>query len=233
MDNYKLKNTNSIGWTILGVIGGVAVLTVSAISSLIKNKKEIITEKQKELIAFSVIFSEFIKRSKQNLVDETKKVEIFLDDKISSSGLKDIKIFINELLTKRSFDSETFAELYKNMSYSVRLQMFRVLVSYQKDKAQYKEAEHSLKEIAQLLGLNQKDYQSVLAMNNPGLKSAYKVLQIDESASFDEIKTSFRRLSKLYHPDKVEHLGKEFKNEAVKNFQNILDAYELIKKTFI
>lgn len=231
MSYNKLKRTDSIGWTILGVIGGAAILTGSAIFKLIKNKKEIITEKQKELIAFSVIFSEFIKNSKQNIVDETKKVENYLTNKISSTGLNDFKLFINELISNKRIDPKAFANLYKNMNYSVRLQMFKTLVSYQKNKVEYKDSEHSLKEIAELLGLNQKDYQSILAMNNPGLKYAYKILQLNENASFDEIKASFRRLSKLYHPDKVEHLGKEFKNEAVKNFQNILDAYELIKKT--
>ncbi|RLD84019.1 MAG: hypothetical protein DRJ10_02275 [Bacteroidetes bacterium] len=229
MDNNK--QVNSIGWTILGIIGGVAIITASAVISLIKNKKDIITEKQKELIGFSVMFSEFIKQGKQNITDETKKIEGFLKDKIYSSGLKDITLLINELVKKRSVDSKSFAEFYKNMNYSIRLQMFRVLVSYQKNKPQFKEVEYSLKEIAELLGLYLKDYESVLAMNNPGLKSAYKILQVDENSGMDEVKMSFRRLSKLYHPDMVEHLGEEFKVEAVKNFQNVLDAYELIKKT--
>ncbi len=231
MDNNK--QVNSIGWTILGIIGGVAIITASAVISLIKNKKDIITEKQKELIGFSVMFSEFIKQGKQNITDETKKIEGFLKDKIYSSGLKDITLLINELVKKRSVDSKSFAEFYKNMNYSIRLQMFRVLVSYQKNKPQFKEAEYSLKEIAELLGLYSEDYESVLAMNNPGLKSAYKILQVDENSGMDEVKMSFRRLSKLYHPDMVEHLGVEFKIEAVKNFQNVLDAYELIKKTTI
>jgi len=80
MDNNK--QVNSIGWTILGIIGGVAIITASAVISLIKNKKDIITEKQKELIGFSVMFSEFIKQGKQNITDETKKIEGFLKDKI-------------------------------------------------------------------------------------------------------------------------------------------------------
>ena len=225
------KNIDTKAWSILGLIGGTAILTASAILKLIKNKKDIITEKQKELIGFSLMFSEFIKRSKQNITNETKKVENFIDTKLNSSGLNDIKLFINELITSKKLNTDTLSNIYKNINYSVRLQMFRLLVSYQKDKAQYKDSEHSLKEIATLLGLNQKDYQSILAMNSPDLESAYKILQVDKNASSEEIKTSFRRLSKLYHPDKVEHLGKEFKNEALKNFQKILDAYQLIKKT--
>ncbi|MEN8120640.1 MAG: DnaJ domain-containing protein [Bacteroidota bacterium] len=233
MNNNNLKSINSIGWTILGVIGGAAILSASMIMRLIKSKKDVITEKQKEFIGFSVMFSEYIKQGKQNLSEETKKIEFFLKDKINRSGLNDISLQIRELIKNRSIDSKTFAEFYRNMNYSIRLQMFRVLVSYQKNKPQFKEAEYSLKEMAELLGLNSGDYESVLAMSNPGLKSAYKILQVNENSGIDEVKMAFRRLSKLYHPDKVEHLGEEFKNEAIKNFQNVLDAYELIKKTAV
>jgi len=228
----KIKNINSVGWTILGFVGGAAILGASAIIKMIKNKTNNLTEKQKEYIGFSVMFSEFLKRSKQNITGESKKLESFLKEKLNRSGFKDVVLVFNELIKNKSVDTKTFAGFYKNMNYSVRLQMFRMLVSFQTGKADFKDIELGLKEIAELLNLSTKDFESIIAMNNPSLQSAYKILQLDENASMEEIKNSFRKLSKLYHPDKVEHLGDEFKQEASKNFQNILNAYELIKKAY-
>ena len=56
-------------------------------------------------------------------------------------------------------------------------------------------------------------------------KNAYMVLDLDRNASQDEIKKAFRQLSNKYHPDKVSHLGDEFKELAEKRFKEIQEAY--------
>ncbi len=230
MDKDNLKKINATGWTIFGILGGIAVIAASTIISLIKNNKNFIDDKQKQFVGISLMFSEFLKKSKQNINRESKKIEHYLKEKINSSAFSDISLLINELITKKSISPETLAGFYKNMNYSARLQMFRFLVNTQKNKAKYKEMQHSFIEIAQMLNLERKDYQSILAVYNSDLKSAYILLQIDKNASPEEIKASFRRLSKIHHPDKVEHLGEEYRIEAEENFQNLLQAYELIKK---
>jgi len=229
MDKNTLKNISNTGWTVFGIIGGLAVIAAASIISLIKNK-DFINEKQKQFVGLSVMFSEFLKKGKQNITDESKKIEQFLKEKINKSGFSDISLLINELISKKSISPETFAKFYNNMNYSVRLQMFRFLVKSQKGKADFKQMEASFIEIAEMLQLEKKDYQSVLALYHSGLEAAYEILQVDKNAEVEEIKTSFRRLSKIHHPDKVEHLGEEYKQEAAENFQNLLQAYELIKK---
>ncbi len=230
MDNNNLKNIRSTGWTIFGILGGIAVIAASSIISLIKNNKNFISDKQKQFVGISLVFSEFLKKSKLNISYESKKIEQFLKERINKSAFSDISLLINELISKKSIKPETFAQFYKNMNYSVRLQMFRFLVNSQKNKADYKELQNSFIEIAQMLNLEKKDYQSILAIYNSDLQSAYLLLQIDKNSSTEEIKASFRRLSKIHHPDKVEHLGEEYRKEAAENFQNLLHAYELIKK---
>ena len=54
----------------------------------------------------------------------------------------------------------------------------------------------------------------------------YKVLEIERSASQDDIKRAYRQLAGKYHPDKVEHLGDEFKALAEKRFKEIQQAYQ-------
>ncbi|MBU2575395.1 MAG: DnaJ domain-containing protein [Elusimicrobia bacterium] len=54
----------------------------------------------------------------------------------------------------------------------------------------------------------------------------YKVLGVARNASLDEIKHAYRELANKYHPDKVSHLGDEFKKIADKRFKEIVRAYQ-------
>ena len=58
----------------------------------------------------------------------------------------------------------------------------------------------------------------------------YQILEIDRSASQEEIKQAFRQLAGKYHPDKVEHLGAEFKTLAEERFKEIQRAYEQLRR---
>ena len=63
-----------------------------------------------------------------------------------------------------------------------------------------------------------------------GTWNPHKVLGIKPGASQDEIKHAYRQLAGKYHPDKVEHLGDEFKELAEKRFKDIQKAYEELKR---
>ena len=52
-------------------------------------------------------------------------------------------------------------------------------------------------------------------------KNLYNILEVPESASIDEIKKSYRKLSMTYHPDKNNN-----NPESTAKFQEISDAYE-------
>ena len=57
----------------------------------------------------------------------------------------------------------------------------------------------------------------------------YKILEIERGASHDDIKQAYRKLAGKYHPDRVEHLGDEFKVLAEKRFKEIQQAYQELK----
>jgi DnaJ like chaperone protein len=54
----------------------------------------------------------------------------------------------------------------------------------------------------------------------------YRILGITRSASIEEIKHAYRELAAKYHPDKLEHLGDEFKVLAETRFKEIQQAYQ-------
>ena len=53
--------------------------------------------------------------------------------------------------------------------------------------------------------------------------SFYNILEVPETASLDDIKKSYRRLSMLYHPDKNKN-----NPDATAKFQKISEAYETL-----
>ena len=56
----------------------------------------------------------------------------------------------------------------------------------------------------------------------------YAVLEIDPGASTEEIKSAYRRLVAQYHPDKVQHLGKDLQELAEVRFKEIQRAYDFL-----
>ncbi len=60
----------------------------------------------------------------------------------------------------------------------------------------------------------------------------YAVLGLEKGAGFEEIKKAYRKLSMQYHPDKVGHLGDEFKGIAEEKMKEINVAYDYFQKKF-
>lgn len=60
-------------------------------------------------------------------------------------------------------------------------------------------------------------------------KSDYEILEVPPNASHEEIDAAYRRLSQMYHPDKVETLAPEYKAIAVAKMKEINAAYARLK----
>lgn len=60
-------------------------------------------------------------------------------------------------------------------------------------------------------------------------KDPWTVLGIGRGASPEEIKRAYRQLALKYHPDKMVHLGEEFRELAEKRFKEIQRAYQELR----
>jgi curved DNA-binding protein CbpA len=56
----------------------------------------------------------------------------------------------------------------------------------------------------------------------------YELLEILPTASVDEVKRAFRSQIAKYHPDKVQHLGKEFQAMAADRAADLTEAYRIL-----
>ncbi len=72
----------------------------------------------------------------------------------------------------------------------------------------------------------QRDQRRSQSDMRPSKPDPYEVLGVNRGSSLGEIKRAYRRLAGKYHPDKVNHLGEEFRGLAEKKFKEIQEAYQ-------
>ena len=60
------------------------------------------------------------------------------------------------------------------------------------------------------------------------LKNYYDLLEIAPDAPAEEVKRSFRAQIARYHPDKVQHLGREFQSMAADRAAELTEAYRIL-----
>jgi curved DNA-binding protein CbpA len=60
------------------------------------------------------------------------------------------------------------------------------------------------------------------------LKNYYDLLEIAPDSPAEEVKRSFRAQIARYHPDKVQHLGKEFQSMAADRAAELTEAYRIL-----
>ena len=75
--------------------------------------------------------------------------------------------------------------------------------------------------------------QGETASNRKGSRypgDPFAVLGLSRNSSREEIKTAYRKMAAKYHPDKVEHLGEEFRELAEARFKEVQEAYRQIRE---
>lgn len=122
-------------------------------------------------------------------------------------------------------------QIRQMMEHASRLQLVHFLFGIAKADGFVTDDEvHQIYTIAGYLGISHSDYESIKAMFYKSADSAYKILEIDKTATNDDIKKAYRNMAKKYHPDKVIHLGKEHQQGAEEKFRKVQEAYEQLQK---
>ena len=126
---------------------------------------------------------------------------------------------------------ECGTQISYNTSLEERLQLLAFLAEIAKSDGNVCQQEiEALKEIATVLHLSEKEVESMLNLKGNTLEDAYKVLEIEPTATDDEVRSAYRKMAIKHHPDKVATLGEDIRKAANEKFQRINEAKERIYK---
>ena len=138
----------------------------------------------------------------------------------------------NEVIKKREISAYRVCTfLNQRTRYEVRLQLVHFLFGIAQADGSISNAEiDKLKEIAGYFRIGAYDFESIKAMFVKSTDNAYKILEIERTASDDEVKKAYRTMAKKYHPDKVITENEAIKKGAEEKFKQVQLAYEQIQK---
>lgn len=149
-----------------------------------------------------------------------------------------VKDLIKEAQVSTTSLEDLLAEFRNRFSYQERLILLEMIyqVTYTNATVSQQELE-MLERIASFLGIAAFDHQTIKARNQNRRQqtaatdeSYYRVLGLQPGASPDEVKKAYRTLSMQYHPDKVAHLGEEFRADAEEKMKEINMAYQHLQQ---
>lgn len=138
----------------------------------------------------------------------------------------------NEVVKNREVAAQNVCEyLRMRTRYESRLQIIHFLFNIaQADGLVSKLETEKIREIAGFLAIGYRDFESIKAMFFKNPDSAYKILEIEKTATVAEIKAAYRTMAKKYHPDKLQHMDEAYRKGAEDKFRKVQEAYEQLQK---
>lgn len=153
-----------------------------------------------------------------------------------------VKDLIKEAIATTQPLESLLQEFRTTFAYEPRLILLELVYQLLYTKSTVPEAELTIaRNIAAYLQISAYDQRTIEARymyrrQQPGAAGRdssahyYAVLGLEPGADMEAIKRAYRTLSMKYHPDKVVHLGDEFRKVAEEKMKEINVAYEYFKK---
>lgn len=137
----------------------------------------------------------------------------------------------NAVVKNEKQNLEEITQILKHSAYATRLQIIHFLFGIAKADGHVAESEiQKILQIAQALGVQVSNFESIKAMFVQSADNAYKILEISPNATDAEVKKAYRAMAKKYHPDKITSNDSALKKGAQEKFQQVQSAYESIQK---
>lgn len=129
----------------------------------------------------------------------------------------------------REMVNDCGAQIADNMPEEQRLQLLAFLVQIAKSDGYVASEEvAALYEVALAMRLTLQNVDSMYNLGTHTLEGAYKVLEIEPTATDDEVKAAYKKMALKHHPDRVQALGDAVRKAAEEKFKQINEAKEKI-----
>ncbi|MEX0986322.1 MAG: TerB family tellurite resistance protein [Bacteroidales bacterium] len=225
-----------LGWAVGGPIGGILGLALGSMfdtgttgtqSRLYQSS----TRRGDYAASLLVLVAAVMKADGRIMKSELDYVKQYFYTRFGEDTAQEAVVMLRDILKQEIPVREVTAQLNQRLDYSYRLEMIHFLFGIAAADAGITEAEKELiRKIAGFMNITTSDMESIQAMFISESDAAFKILEIDPSASDEDVKKAYRRMAMKYHPDKVSHLGDDFKKVAQEKFRKVKDAYDSIKK---
>jgi DnaJ-domain-containing protein 1 len=197
------------------------------------------SETQKAIF-FTSIFTIIGKFMQKSGVDNKVEIDVIQSIIIELQLNEDLKEKAIEILYKSkedykinlSFVAQRFYDIFKNRNEHL---IFIVICLFRIAKSNTKyltNQENMILSIVDIFNIDKSVYLQIKEDFFPSLHKFYEVLGCNESDSNDNIKAKYRKLVRLYHPDKLisENLPISVVDLATNKIKEINQAYNVIKK---
>lgn len=178
-----------------------------------------------------VLVAAMMKADGKVVKSELDFVKQFFIRQFGQASAREALLMLKDILKKDIPVRDVCTQISNNMDYSSRLQLLHLLFNISLADGAINASEvEAVEKMSGYLGIATSDYVSIRNMFVPETDSAYKILEIKPTATDEDVKKAYRRMAMKYHPDKVSHLGEEFRKTADEKFKKVNEAYEKIKK---
>lgn len=223
-----------LGWAFGGPVGALFGFFVGSFfdNTTVTTTTSIGQSQRGDFVAsLLVLTAAMMKADGKVMRSELDYVKRFLLNQFGEHASSQYLQHLKQLLDQSIPVNEVCHQIRDAMPHSDRLQLLHYLWGIALADGHLDASElRLLEQIAAQMRISQADYNSIKAMYVKDTESAYKILEIEKSASDEEVKKAYRKMAVKYHPDKVTHLGEEIKKSAEEKFKKLNEAYESIKK---
>jgi len=161
--------------------------------------------------------------------EEVRAIRGFFRDRLGYRGESEhiVRELIKRFL-KAGVDLDALCRDVANRAdYPTRLLLMQCLFDVAMADGHFHPQERAVFErVASLLGIAARDLPRDSA--SLGASGDFETLGVKTGASREEVRSAYRALVKKYHPDRVQHLGEEFRELAQQKFIAIQTSYERI-----
>jgi len=227
-----------LGWALGGPIGGILGLAVGSMfdsgkSELGGQNRDVRTRTLRGDYAASllVLIAAVMKADGRVMKSELDYVKRYFITRFGEDTASEAVVMLRDILKQEIPLRDVTHQLSQRLDYSYRLEMLHFLYGIASADGSVSDSENTvIRQIAGYMSISDSDYDSIRAMFVSHTDAAYKILEIEPTSSDEEVKKAYRRMAMKYHPDKVSHLGEDFKQVAHEKFRKVQDAYDQIKK---